>query len=114
MRMRVRHAESVDRVAFEIEFDQHSRLTADDVTVVTGGDGNDRRGSINLDASVRVFDVDAALHQKADVRVHAVIGTDVRFGIPGPSIACRVDHALDAPRTGLPRFDAHAPDIAPH
>src|SRR5581483_2966084 len=58
--MRVGHAEAVDGVAFEVEFDQHHWLFADDPAVMARLDGDDLRRLVLDDAAVGVFDMDFA------------------------------------------------------
>ena len=54
---------------------------ADDVPIVSGRHGDDMRPLVNLDAAIRIGHVDAARHEEADVRVHAVVGADRRFHV---------------------------------
>jgi non-ribosomal peptide synthetase component F len=105
------HAEPRDGVAFEVELDQHGRFVADHVAVVAWGHGNDLRCHVRLDAAVRVLDFHRALHEEADMRVHAVVGADVRLRVDVPAVAGRVDHPLDASVTSLPCLEAHAADV---
>ena len=64
--MRLRHAEATDRVAFEIEFDQHDRFLAHHPSVVSWLDGHDLRRLVFHDAPVGVLDVDFAAMTEED------------------------------------------------
>src|SRR5262245_59856299 len=77
----VRHAQASDRVALEIEFDQHHRLAADDPAVMSRLDRDDLRRLVFDDAAVGVFDVNLAARQEADVCVHAEVGAGHRFHV---------------------------------
>src|SRR5262249_60962023 len=96
MTMGVRHAETGDRIALEVELDQHDRLVADHPAIVPGLDGDDLRRAVLDDAAVGVLDVDLAAREEADVRVHAEVGADDRLHVDRPAKAGRIDHALDA------------------
>ena len=107
-----RHAEPVDRVTFEVDFDQNDRLLADNPTIVPGLDGHDLRRLVLNDATISVFDVDLSARQETDVRVHTELGTDNRFHVDRPSESRRVDHPLDAGVTGASDFQPHVADVA--
>ena len=75
------HAEAPHGVAFEIEFDQHDRLVADDPAIMARVDGHDARRSIRLYAPIRVFDVNLAARQKTGVCVHTEVGAHVTLHV---------------------------------
>src|SRR5262249_16262273 len=79
MGMGVGHSKTMDRVSFEIEFNQHHWLIAYDPTVVTRLDRYNLRRLVLDDTPVRVFDVNLAPGEEPDVRMHAEVGTDNRF-----------------------------------
>jgi len=74
--MAVRHAQPTGGLSFEIELDHHNRFFADDPPVVTRLDRDDLRSTMLDDASVRIFDVNLAVDEEADVRVHAQLGAN--------------------------------------
>jgi len=62
---------------------------ADDPSVVAGFDRDDLRRRVLDDAAVCVFDVNLAVHEEADVRVHAELGAHDRLHVPRPAEARR-------------------------
>src|SRR4029077_13458088 len=58
MSMRVRHAETIRRIAFKIELDDDNRLLAALPAVLARFDREDMRRLVLDDATVRVLDVD--------------------------------------------------------
>src|SRR4051794_29982191 len=82
--VRRRHAELSDGVALEVELDHHDRFLPHDPAVMSRVDGDDLRRSQFDDAAVRVLDVDLAMSQEPDVRVHAQIGAGHRLHVGGP------------------------------
>src|SRR5215831_4925389 len=112
MAMRVRHAEAIDGVAFEIELDHHDRFLADDPTVVPGVDGDDLRRLMFDDAAVGVLDVNLAAREEADVRVHTEVRPRHRLHVLLPMEARWIDHALDARRARAADVEAHMADVA--
>jgi len=113
MTMGIRHAETADGVALEVELDQHDRLAADDPAVVTRLDRHNLRRLVLDDAAVGVLDVDLAVREETDVRVHAEVGADGRLHVLRPPKAGRIDHPLDARLTGTPHFEPDVSDVAP-
>lgn len=109
--VRLRHSEPADCFSFEIELNQHDRLGADDPAVVTRVDGDDLRRPVLDDAAVGVFDVDLPVREKADVRMHAEVGTHDRLHVHGPAESGRVDRPLDTRRTGAPHVQPHMSDF---
>ncbi len=110
--MLARHAKARDGVAFEVELDQDHRLPADDPAVVSRIDGHDLR-RLELDhAAVGVFDVNLPARQEADMRVHATLGADNRLHRFRPAETGRIDHALDARRSGGRDVELHPADLA--
>ena len=71
-----RHPEPADRVAFEVEFDQHYGLLADDPAVVTRLDSDDLRSFVFDDAAIGIFDVNLPTREKTSMGMHAVLGAD--------------------------------------
>ena len=57
MTMGVWHPETADRVALEVEFDQHHRLLPPNPTVMTWLDRHDLRSSVFHDTTIGIFDV---------------------------------------------------------
>jgi len=74
--MAVRHAQPTGGLTLEIEFDHHDGFSADDPAVVSWLDRNDLWRTMLDNASVRIFDVNLAVDQEADVGVHAQLGAD--------------------------------------
>ena len=105
------HAETTDSVSFEIEFDQHDRLPADDPAVVPRIDRHNLRSPVLDDTTVGVFDVDLAAHEEPDVRVHAEVRPDNRLHVNRPAESGRIHHALDARRAGTPNLEADGADF---
>jgi hypothetical protein len=81
MPMCVRHSEAADSVALEIEFDEHDGVVANDPGIVTRLDRDNLRRLVLGNAAVRVLDMNLALRQETNVRVHAELGTDERFHV---------------------------------
>ena len=106
------HAESSDRVPFEIELDQNHGLLADNPAVVAGVDSYDLRGFVFDHATVGIFDVDLAAHEEPDVRVHAEVGADGRLHIDRPAEPWRIHHALDPSLSGTADLETHVTDFA--
>ena len=96
--MDVRHSETANRLALEVEFDQHDRLAADNPPVVAGLDRQDLRGLVVHDTPVGVFDVNLAPGKEAHVYVHAPIRPHSRLHVDRPGESGGVDHAIDAGR----------------
>ena len=109
--MGVGHAEATDRVPFEIEFDQHDRLPADDPAVVPRIDRDNLRSSVLDDTTVGVFDVDLAADEEPDVRVHAQVRPDDRLHVNRPAESGGIHHALDASRAGTSHLEADGADF---
>ena len=109
--MGLRHSETTDRVPFEIEFDQHDRLSADDPAVMARVDRHNLRSLVLDDTTVGVFDVDLAADEEPDVRVHAQVRPDNRFHVDRPAESGRVHHALDARRAGTSHLEADVADF---
>ena len=105
------HAETTDRVPFEIEFDQHDRLPADDPAVMPRVDRHNLRSPVLDDTTVGVFDVDLAAHEEPDVRVHAEVRPDNRLHVDRPSESDRVNHSLDACGASSSNFEPDAADV---
>ena len=112
MPVRLGHPKPRDGVAFEIEFNQHDRFLADHPAIMPGIDRNDLRSLVLDDAAIRVFDVDLAPREKADVRVHAEVRPDGRFHVHRPAEPWRVNHPLDARGAGASHFQPYVPDLA--
>jgi hypothetical protein len=74
--MAVRHAQAAGGISFEIELDHHNWFVADNPPVVSWVDRNDLRSTMLDDASVRIFNVNLAVDEEADVGVHAQLGAD--------------------------------------
>ena len=81
MPMAVWHAQPAGIFTFEIELDHHDRFLADDPPVVSWLDRDDLWSTMLDDASVRILDVNLAVDQEADVRVHAQLRADHRLHI---------------------------------
>ena len=107
--MGIRHSETSDRVALEVEFDQHDGLLAHDPTVMARFDRHNLRSSVFHNAPVGVFDVDFAARQEADVGMHTQIGPDNGFHVHRPAKSAWVDHPLDACSPGASDLE---PDVA--
>jgi len=112
--MTLGHSETTDRVSFEIEFDEHDGFVADDPAVVSRFDRDDLWRLAFHAAAIRVFDVNPSASEKADMRVHAVIGAHDRFHVDRPPESRRVDHALHARLAGTSRFHTNMTDVAAH
>ena len=112
MTMGIRHSEAANRVALEVEFDQHHRLLADDPTVVARLDRHNLRSFVFHHAAVGVFNVDFATRQEADVGVHAEVGADDRFHVDRPAKPARIDHALHARGAGTSDLEPDMADCA--
>jgi len=110
--MTIRHAEPIDRRAFEIELDDDHRLAADDPAVVSGIDGDDLGRLVFDDTAVAVLDVYFSTHEESDVGVHAEVRADDGFHVDRPPEADRVDHPLYARRAGPSHFDLNVADVA--
>ena len=105
------HTETTDRVPFEIEFDQHDRLPADDPAVMPRVDRHNLGSPVLDDTTVGVFDVDLAADEEPDVRVHAEIRPDNRLHVNRPAESGRIHHALDARRAGTSNLEADGADL---
>ena len=106
------HAEALNRVALEVELDEHHRFLSDHPAVVPGLDRDNLRRLVFDDAAVRVFDVDLTAREKADVRVHAEIRADGRPHVHRPAESWRVNHPLDACGASPADLEADVPDLA--
>src|SRR5690348_14348650 len=111
MPMAGRHSEARNGLALEIEFDQHHRLVSHDPAIVTWFDRHDLRRPVFDDAAVGILDVDFALCEIADVRVHAVLGADDRLHVARPPETGLIDHPLHARAASTADLQAHASDI---
>jgi hypothetical protein len=107
-----RHTEPADRVALEVDLDQHHRLLADNPTVVAGIDSHDLRRLVFDDAAIGVLDVDLSAGQEADVSVQAEISADHRLHVDRPSEPWRINHALDARVAGGSYVEPDVPYVA--
>src|SRR5262249_59930959 len=88
------HAQPRHRISLKIKFDHHHGFVPDHPTVVTRFD-RDHVGRFVLDdAAVGVLDVDLAVYEEADVRVHAEVGAGDGFHVFRPSKAWRINHPL--------------------
>ena len=110
--MGFRHADTADGLALEIEFDDHRRLFADDPSVVTGFDCQELRRGVLDDTAVAVLNVDRALREEPDVRVHAEIGSADWLHIFRPSESHGIHHAFDASFACAADVEPHTPYIA--
>ena len=91
----------------------HHRFLAHHPAVVTGVDGDDLRRPVLDDAAVRILDVDLAVHEETDVRVHAEVGADHGFHVHRPAEAGWVHHALHPGGSGLADLEQDVTDLAP-
>jgi hypothetical protein len=112
MSVAVGHAETANRVSFEVELDEDDGLSAHDPAIVPGLDGHNLRRFVLHDAAVGVLDVDFAAHEEPDVRVHTKVGADRRFHIDRPAEPGRIDHALDACLAGPSNLQPNVTDLA--
>src|SRR5215471_3001597 len=110
--MTARHAEPADRVALEVELDQHHRFLADHPPVVTRLDRDDLRRAVLHDAAVRVLDVNLTARQEADMRVHAVVGVHDGLHVGRPAEPRRVDHPLHARAARAADVEPDVPELA--
>src|ERR1019366_3158804 len=110
--VRFRHPELADRLALEVEFDQHCSFITNDPPIVTGLDDDNLRSRELDSAAVRILNVDLAAGQEPDVRVHAEIGTDDRFHVFGPAKSRRVDDAFHSTGAGSNNINLGAADLA--
>jgi len=106
------HAEAVDGFALEVEFDQDNRLLSHDPSVMSRLDGHNLRRFMLDDATVGVLDVNFALREEADMRVHAEVRSDDRLHVDGPAESCRIDHSLDPRRAGAADLEPNVADRA--
>src|SRR3981189_1802914 len=113
MTMGFRHAKSTDRVALEVEFDQHYRLVPNDPTVMARIDRHNLWRLVLYYTPVGVFDVNFASSQEADVCVHAQVSPDNRLHVHRPAESGRIDHALDSRRAGAAYLEPNVSDVAP-
>jgi hypothetical protein len=104
--------ELLERCAFEVEFDEDSRLVADHPRIVTGFHGHDVWGGTLQRAPVGIADVDTATREEAYVRVLACLTADERFHVRGPAEAWRIYHALDAGAARSHDVEHGATDLA--
>jgi hypothetical protein len=79
--MAVRHAQTVHRVAFKIEFNHHHGLVPDHPSVVTRFNRDDLWRLVFNDSTIRVLDMYFAASQEAGVRVHTEVGADDRLHV---------------------------------
>jgi hypothetical protein len=110
--MTVWHAQAAGGLTFEIELDHHNRFFADDPSVVSWFDRHDLRSTMLDDASVRILDVNLAVDQKADVRVHTQLGADHGLHVYRPPKPGWVHHSLDPGPAGLTDLEQHVADLA--
>ena len=81
MPVALRHPEPSDGIPLEVELYEHNRLSADDPAVVAGFDGHNLGRLVLHDTPVRVFDVDLATDEEANVRMHTEVGADGRLHV---------------------------------
>src|SRR6266851_9083357 len=112
MAVRVRHPEAADRVALEVEFDQHHRFVSHHPAVVARLDRHNLRRLVLDHTAVVVLDVNFAAGEKADVGVHAEVGPDNRFHVDRPAESGRVHHTLDARGAGTSHVEPDVADFA--
>src|ERR1051325_8153782 len=110
--MRFRHPEFANRIPLEVELDKHRGLFADDPPVMSRLNHDGLRSRELQLASVRIFNMDLAAHQEANVCVHAERSPDDRLHVLGPAKARLVDHALYTRPAGPDRVDLDAADFA--
>jgi hypothetical protein len=113
MTMGFGHAEAIDRLFFEVEFDQDDGLDAHDPSIVSRLDDHNLRGPVFEHTAVRVLDVDLAARQESDVRVHAQGRADDGLHVDRPAESGRIYHALDARGAGASNVEADVADFAP-
>ncbi len=109
--MGVGHPEALNRIALEIELDEHHRFFPNHPAVVPGLDRDNLRRLVFDDAAVGVFDVDFASRQEADVGVHAEIGADRWPHVHRPAETWRVNQSLDARGAGPADLEPDVPDL---
>src|SRR5687768_1747501 len=111
MPMGLGHAEPTDRVALEVEFDEHHRLFPYDPPIVPRLDRHDLWSLVLHDTPVRVADVNFPLREESDVRVHTHVGPHDWLHVDGPPEAGGVHHALDAGPAGTFHLEPDAADL---
>src|SRR5215218_9434336 len=89
------HTESSDRVAFEVDLDEHGWLVTGNPGVVTRCDVHHRRRDKRDVASIRILEVERPGGEEADMSVPALVGADQRAQVDGPSQPGGVDGPLD-------------------
>jgi len=109
--MTIGHPEPADRIAFEVELDQHHGFLADDPAVMSRLYRHDLGRLVLHDTPVGIFDVNFAARQKSDVGVHTEVGPDNRLHVDRPSESGGVHHALDAPRSSASNVEPHPSDL---
>src|SRR5258705_13557544 len=100
MPMRIRHSETADGIALEVELDQHHRLLTHHPAVMSRFDRHNLWSLVFDDTAVGVFDVNLATRKETDVRVHAEVSADNWFHVDRPPESTGIDHALDACAAG--------------
>jgi hypothetical protein len=77
--MDLRHTKPARRLAFEIKLDENRGFIARNPSIMSGFHGDYLRGSELRRATIPVSNIDSALRQEADVRMHAKICSHSRF-----------------------------------
>jgi hypothetical protein len=113
VRVSRRHPEPLDRLAFEVELDEHDRFLADHPAIVAGIDGDNLRRLVLDDTTIRIFNMNLAARQEADMRVHAAISADNRLHVDRPAESGRIDHPFHACRAGPADLELDMTDVAP-
>jgi hypothetical protein len=109
--VRLRHAESTGRLAFEVEFNQHGGLVPHDPAVVSRLNDDDLRRGEFQGAAVRELNVYAAAGQEAYMRVHAEFGASDLLHLGGPAESGRVDRPLDPAGARPDDIELDTPDF---
>jgi ubiquinone/menaquinone biosynthesis C-methylase UbiE len=112
MTMGVWHSKATDRIALEVEFDQHHRLVPHDPTVMAGIDRHNLRRFVFHYATVGILDVNFPSSEEADVCVHAQVSPDNRFHVHRPAESGGIDHAFDARRASTAHIEPNVSDVA--
>jgi hypothetical protein len=106
-----RQIHAVDRLAFEIEFDQNRRLIPYDPTLMAWLDCDELGSLYFLHAAVGEFNLDLTVRHEADVGVHAQFSTNDAAQVCGPVESRRVNHALDTNSATSGNIDLDAADL---
>src|SRR3954453_10348180 len=99
--MKCWHTEPGRSLSFEIELNHNSGLGSHYPAVMTRFDNDHLRRRKLLSATVFVSDVDLALREEANMRVHAPVRAHNRLHVCRPSKARRIDHALHPAGAGF-------------